>query len=396
MADSALPLAEIRVLDLTAARSGPTAVRQLADWGADVVRIEPVGGDVLSSALGSGRLDSDFQNLHRNKRCINLNLASDAGRDLFYRLAQHADVIVENFRPGVKHRLGIDYETIAGKNPRIVYGSISGFGQTGPYAERPGFDQVIQGMSGLMSVTGLPGQGPVRAGIAVSDTAAGNFLAQGILLALFERERSGRGQWVQTSLLESLLAFMDFQAARWLMEADVPGQAGNDHPRAVPMGVFPASDGLVNIASGSEKMFRSLCKVLEVEQLADDPAYADPALRIENRGALNQAISEATLRLTRDELVERINAAGVPCGPIYDVREALEDPQVAGQGIAWPFEHPEKGSVHLVGQPVQLSRTPHQRVRRVPPASGEHTDEVLTELGLDAAEIASLRSSGVV
>ena len=350
----------------------------------------------MSQVLGSGRLDSDFQNLHRNKRCINLNLAEVQGKELFHELASRADVIVENFRPGVKHRLGIDYETIAAFNPRIVYGSISGFGQTGPYAERPGFDQVIQGMSGLMSVTGLPGQGPVRAGIAVSDTGAGNFLAQGILLALFERERSGKGQWVQTSLLESLIAFMDFQTARWLVEGDVPGQAGNDHPRAVPMGVFPASDGLVNIASGSEKMFRALCKTLEIEALADDPAYATGRERSQNRAALNKAISEATQRFSRDELVQNINAAGVPCGPIYDIREAMEDEQVQHQEIAWPMEHPEHGAVALVGQPIQLSRTPTERVRSVPPASGQHTDEVLGELGLDAKSIAALRDAGIV
>ena len=323
-----------------------------------------------------------------------LYLADERGHQIFIELAKGADVIVENFRPSVKQRLRIDYETVSALNPRVVYGSISGFGQTGPYAERPGFDQVIQGMSGLMSVTGLPGQGPVRAGIAVSDTAAGNFLAQGILLALFERERSGRGQWVQTSLLEALVAFMDFQAARWLIKRDVPGQTGNEHPTAPVMGVFPASDGLVNIASGSDKMFRALCKTLQIEELADDPDFATMAGRGRRRDEVNDAIRNATQRFTRDELVERINAAGVPCGPINDVREALEDPQMKHQEIAWPLDHPEYGPTAVVGQPIKLSRTPHQGVRSRPPESGEHTDEVLAELGLDPGLYASLKAAG--
>ncbi len=248
------------VLDLTVARAGPTAVRQLADWGAEVIRIEPAGAH--DDVTGGRRHGSDFQNLHRNKRCITLDLKQPRGREIFLALARSADVVVENFRADVKHRLGIDYDSVRAVNPRIVYGSISGFGQDGPYRDRPGVDQIAQGLGGLMSVTGLPGQGPVRVGVAISDLAAGLYLACGILVALHERARSGEGQWVTTSLLEALIGMLDFQAARFLVEGEVAGQAGNHHPTLAPMGVFPTADGHINIAASSGAQFRSLLEAL--------------------------------------------------------------------------------------------------------------------------------------
>lgn len=391
-----LPLSDIRVLDFAIARAGPVAVRQLADWGADVIRIEPIGGDTSTAHLGSGRMNSDFQNLHRNKRCLTLNLKHPESRAVVMNLASKVDVVVENFRPDVKHRLGIDYETFSNLNPRIIYGSISGFGQDGPYRERPALDQVVQGMSGAMSVTGLPGQGPVRAGFAVSDYLAGVSLAQGILLALYERERSGKGQWVQASLLESLVAAMDFQAARYLVEGEVPEQVGNDHPTAAPMGLFPASDGLVNIGASQSSKFKALCEAINAPELAQRPEYLRGKSRRQNRVALTEELSAKTRNFTRADLIEKLNALGVTCGPVYDIGEMFNDPQVKHQELAWPYRHKTLGERNLVGQPMRLTRTPHHGVRRPPPEVGEHNDEILTELGLSTERITELKEKGVV
>ena len=393
----ALPLSGITVLDLTRARSGPTCVRQLADWGADAVKIEPplasgVGGTVVGQRHGY-----DFQNLHRNKRSLTLNLRTDEAREIFLRLARDADVVVENYRPQVKHRLGVDYEAVRAVNPRIVYGSISGFGQSGPYRDRPGFDQIAQGMGGIMSVTGLPGQGPMRAGIPVADLAAGQFLAQGILLALFERERSGEGQWVHTSLLEAQIAMMDFQAARWLIEGDLPQQAGNDHPFAIPTGVFPTSDGHINIAAAGQPIYERLCHALDAPALIERDEYRDGALRSQNRHALNEDIAAITKNRTSEEWVTALNDAGVPCGPIYAVDQMVADPQVEHLGIATPVAHPQLGGIRVVGQAVHLERTPQPpQMRSAAPELGEHTDEVLASIGFDAQTIAGLRERGVV
>jgi len=394
MADPKLPLSRYTVLDLTSARSGPTAVRQLADWGANVIKIE----DPAAWSGGSGPWDrrhgSDFQNLQRNKRSLTLNLKSPEGVAIFKRLADRADVVVENFRPRVKHRLGIDYETLKKTNPRLIYASISGFGQEGPYRERPGLDHVVQGMGGLMSVTGLPGQGPVRVGIAISDSSSGIYCAFGIVLALLEREHSGEGQWVNTSLLQALIAMLDFQAARWLIAHEVPPQAGNDHPTAIPTGVFKTADGYINIAA-SGKLYERLCKALGAPELFTHPDFSEYRLRSKNRIALNAEIGKHTVKRTSAEWIEELNAAGVPCGPIYTIDKMFADPQVQTLGMAQPVVHPQLGRQELLGQGVNLSRTPAQ-LRTHAPDSGEHTREILEEFGYDAAAIDDLKKRGVV
>ena len=397
MTTATLPLKDLKVLDLTRARSGPTAVRQLADWGADVIKIEEPASGPGNDPIMDQRDSPDFQNLHRNKRSLTLNLKAPEGKEIFFQLAREADVIVENYRADVKHRLGIDYEAVRKLNPRIIYGSVSGFGQDGPYRDRPGFDQIAQGMGGLMSITGLPGQGPVRVGVPIADLTAGMYLAQGILLALFEREHSGEGQWIHTSLLEAQIAMLDFQAARWLIEHEVPQQAGNDHPTSIPTGVFQTSDGYINIAATGDVMFRRLCEALEVPELLDDPDYRDPKARSRNRVALNAALGVATLQRTSQEWVDLLNVAGVPCGPIYTIDQTMNDPQVKHLEIARPVDHPRLGHYEVVGQAMTLTRSGGRPdVSRLTPDLGEHTDEVLGSLGYSAEAIAELREKRVV
>jgi crotonobetainyl-CoA:carnitine CoA-transferase CaiB-like acyl-CoA transferase len=390
-----LPLSKFTVLDLTHARAGPTAVRQLADWGANVIKIEPPGeskGDVT----GSRREGFDFQNLHRNKRSLTLNLKAEEGKAIFFELAKKADVVVENFRSEVKYRLGVDYESVKKVNLGIVYGSISGFGQTGPYAKRPGVDQIAQGMGGLMSITGLPGQGPVRVGIPIDDLCAGLLLAQGILMALIERQTSGKGQWVHTSLLEAQIFMLDFQASRWLMAGEVAQQAGNDHPTGIPTGVFPTADGLINIAASGDHMFRRFCEAADAMALLDDPDYANGPARSKNRKALNARIAEITKKRPSAYWIELLNEVGVPCGPIYTIDETFADPQVRHLEMARPIDHPKLGHIDAVGQAINMSRTPEPDMLRPTPGLGEHTDAILHELGYGDERIAELRARGVV
>ena len=388
-------LESLKVLDLTRVRAGPTCVRQLADWGAKVIKIEmPENGPSSTQTDFSARHDPDFQNLHRNKRAMTLNLKSPDGVAVLRRMVERADVIVENYRPDVKTRLGIDYDTLSVVNPRLIYASISGFGQDGPYRDRPGVDQIAQGMSGLMSVTGEPGRGPMRVGTALADLSAGLFAAIGILTALYERERSGRGQWVQTSLLQAQIFMLDFQAARFLMAGEVAGQAGNNHPTGAPTGVFRTADGYVNIAP-TPVMWKRFCKAIAREDLVDHPNYATPKARRNHRDELNHLIGEISKTMTTGALVERLNAAGIPCGPIYSIDQAFADPQVRHLGIAQGVKSLALGTVNLVGQPVTLSRTPSRLVSGAP-EYGEHTDAILGELGYSATDISKLRQSGTV
>jgi formyl-CoA transferase len=386
-----LPLAHIKVIDLTRARAGPTAVRQLADMGADVIKVETrevVEGD--STAMGF-----DFLNLQRNKRAMTLDLKHPRGLEVLKRMVARSDVLVENYRPDVKHRLGIDYETLSAINPRLIYGSISGFGQTGPYRDRPGYDQIAQGTGGLMSITGLPGQGPVRVGIPVADLTSGLFLAQGILVALIERERSGRGQWVHTSLLQAMVTMLDFQAARWLIDGEIPPQAGNDHPTGIPTGVFTTADGHINIAASGQVMYRRLCEAIGATHLLDDPRFRTMADRSRNRKAMNEELDKVLVARPSAEWIETLNKSGVPCGPILNIRQVFEDPQVQHLGLAQKVRHSERGEIRVQGLPATLSRTPGA-VRRGAPVHGEHTDEILAELGYSRDEIATLRRDGAV
>jgi formyl-CoA transferase len=388
-------LSRFTVLDLSRVRAGPTAVRQLADWGANVIKIELPEELDEREGMGGPRHGSDFQNLHRNKRSMTLNLKEPRGRELLFRLVERADVVVENFRPGVKQRLGIDYPALRAVNPRIILASISGFGQDGPYRDRPGFDQVAQGMGGLMSVTGLPGQGPVRAGIPIADLTAGIFCAYGILVALLEREQSGEGQWLHTSLLQAQIFMLDFQAARWLVEREIPKQAGNNHPTSIPTGVYPTADGHINVAASGQRMWEKLVKVLDAPELLDNPDYATGAKRSANRDALNRELGERLRKRTSAEWVEILNGIGVPCGPIYSIDQTFADPQVQHLGLAQAVESPALGRIELVGQPIIMSRTPSALVA-APPKRGEHTDEILSELGLDRAAIEQLRRDKII
>jgi crotonobetainyl-CoA:carnitine CoA-transferase CaiB-like acyl-CoA transferase len=390
-----LPLNGYKVLDLTAHRAGPTAVRQLADWGADVIKIEEPGGPDVD-ATGSRRNGPDFQNLHRNKRSLTLNLKSPEGKKIFFEMAKTADVIVENFRSTVKHRLGVDYESVKKINPRIVYGSISGFGQDGPYEGRPGVDQIAQGMGGLMSITGHAGGGPVRVGIAINDTSSGLLLANGIVLALLDRERTGEGQWVYTSLIEAQIYMLDFQAARYLIKGDVPGQEGNNHPTGTGTGMFQTADGYINIAAAGDKVWIRFCEAAGMADTLTHPDYATPAARSKNRKALNALMVDVVRKHPNAYWIAAMDKAGVPCGPINTIDKVFADPQVQHLKIATPIDHPKYGPQKVVGQPIHMSKYPQPEKLKHTPEPGEHTEEVLKALGYDQAAISELRAKGVV
>jgi crotonobetainyl-CoA:carnitine CoA-transferase CaiB-like acyl-CoA transferase len=388
-------LERFTVLDLTRVRAGPTCVRQLADWGANVIKIELPPEPGAGDPLGGPREASDFQNLHRNKRSMTLNLKVPEAVAAFKRMVKKADVVVENFRPDVKRRLGIDYKQLARINSKLIYASISGFGQTGPYADRPGFDQIAQGMGGLMSITGLPGQGPVRVGIPIADLCAGLFCALGILVALLEREKSKRGQHVSTSLLEAQIFMLDFQGARWLIGGEVPRQAGNNHPTSIPTGVFKTADGHINIASTGSKIWARFCDAADAGELLQRPEYQTAAERSKNRDALNADIERYTVKRSSAEWIDLLNKAGVPCGPIYTIDQVYADPQVVHLGMAQAVKTKAKSPMRLARQPMSLSRTPSRFVAP-PPGLGEHTDAVLKEFGFSAKEISALRKANAV
>ena len=385
----------LTVIDLSRVRAGPSAVRPLADWGANVIKIEPPLGYDKGEDFGGSRYGSDFQNLQRNKRSLSLNLKSSDGVKILKRLIKNADVVVENFRPNVKTKLAIDYISMEKINPRLIYASISGFGQSGPYSSLPGFDQIAQGMGGIMSVTGLPGQGPVRAGIPVADLSAGLYCALGIMIALYERQKSGKGQWVSVSLLEAQIAMLDFQAARYLMEREVAGQAGNDHPTMAPMGAFKTADGYINIASAGNAMWKRLCKALDLIKFVKDPDFKDDNSRVKNRKKLNNLLNTVLASDSSAVWIKKLNTVSVPCGPIYSIDEVFSDPQVKHAGMAQSVKHKKLGNINLVGQPVTLSRTP-SRLSTAAPEKGEHADEILKEYGYDPETIAKFKREGTV
>ena len=388
-----LPLSDLTVIDLTLARAGPTCVRHLADWGANIIRVEPpvpAGEDVVGRRHGT-----DFQNLHRNKRAIRLDLKSEAGHKAFEKLVQRADVIVENMRPQVKHRLKVAYDDVKKVNPRIVYGSISGFGQDGPYATKGGVDQIAQGMGGLMSITGIPGTGPVRVGIPVNDLVAGTLLAYGIMTALFERERTGEGRWVHTSLLETQIFLLDFQASRYLMKGEVAKQTGNDHPTMTPSGVFQTSDGYINLAASSGRLYERLCDVCEKPEWKTHPQFGKLTERTANRPAFNAALEEVTKTKPTAYWVEKFDENGIPAGPINTIDKVFADPQVQHLGIAAPLKSPLYGETKIVASPLNFPGTKRE-IRTATPEAGEHTEEVLEWLGYTANDIEQMKASGVV
>jgi crotonobetainyl-CoA:carnitine CoA-transferase CaiB-like acyl-CoA transferase len=388
-------LSRLRILDFTRVRAGPTCVRQFADFGADVVKIESPPGVDPNENMGGPRDGPDMQNLHRNKRAMTLNLKLPAAREVLTRLVKTADVVVENYRPDVKLRLGIDYESLAKINPRIILASISGFGQDGPYRDRPGFDQIAQGMSGIMSVTGAPGEGPMRVGCAVADVGAGLFAALGILTALYEREHSGRGQWVQSSLLQAGIALLDFQAARYTMKGEVPGQVGNDHPTSMPTSAYKTADGYINVAASGDGMWKRICQLFGREALATDERFRTNELRAKHRAALNAEMNKALATRSSAEWIEALNGIGVPCGPIYKMDEVFADAQVKHMGVAAEVSHPRLGRYKILNQAVKLSRTP-AALKTATPEIGQHTQEILRELEYSDADIARLRAQGVV
>lgn len=388
-------LSHIRVIDLTRVRSGPTAVRQLADWGADVIKVEAPESMEPDGALGASRHTSDFQNLHRNKRSITLNLKEPKAIEILMKLVETSDVVVENFRPDVKDRLGINYDKLKKRNPKIILASISGFGQDGPYAKRPGFDQIAQGMGGLMSITGAPGEGPMRVGIPVADLTAGLFCAMGIQTALLERQKSGVGQWVNTSLLQAQIFMLDFQAARWLSEKQIAGQAGNNHPTSVPTGVFKTLDGSINLAVAGETIWKRFAEAIDKEQWLQMEEFKDAKSRLKNRDYLNQLIEEVTITKTSNEWVEMLEKVGVPCGPINTIDKVFDDPQVKHLGIAQEIETIPFGDTKLVGQPFNLSRSSSSMKRR-PPEKGEHNEDVFGDLGFSAEELDDLKEKNII
>jgi crotonobetainyl-CoA:carnitine CoA-transferase CaiB-like acyl-CoA transferase len=388
------PLSGVRVLDLTRFLAGPFCTMQLADLGADVVKVERADRPREFSAA-DGADSYFFLSANRGKRSLAVDFSEPAGRELLLRALDRFDVLVENFRPGVMERLGFDPAVLLARHPRLVWVSISGFGATGPYRDRPGFDQIAQGMSGLMSITGTEESGPLRHGLAIGDLVAGLFGAQGAIAALLARERTGRGQHVDTSLLEGLIGLLTWSSGMYFASERAPGPAGHHHPLSSPYGRFRAADGWLNVAAGNEAIWRRLCRAVGRDDWMEDERFAAPVGRLRHRDALTAELESELARAPVAEWVERLNEAGVPAGPVYDLEQVFADPQVLAREMLVELPHPALGAFKTTGLPLKWSHTP-TRIERRPPLFGEHTEEVLRELGVGDAELDALDKSGVI
>ncbi len=390
------PLDKIRILDLTRFVAGPFCTQLLADMGAEVIKIESPGrGDETRYQGATIKGESwYFVGLNRNKKSLTLDLKKEEGKEIFRRLTREADVVVENFRPGVMRNLGFDYERLSKINPRIIYCGISGFGKDGPYAQRPAFDFIAQGLSGFMSITGFPDREPVRTGIPISDSIAGLYAAFGILVAWIARQATGRGQEVQTSLVDATVSVLSYLSAEHFALGKIPQRFGNDHPVLSPYGTFQAADGYINIAPSGDPMWERLAHALGLEDLVRDPRFKTNALRLQNRQELHRRVDEITSRKTMAEWIEFLNKEGVPCGPINNLAQALEDPQIRHQKMVMEVEQPS-GKVPILGFPVKMTETP-AAIRRPSPQLGEHTGEILTNLGFSRDQVQEFKKKGAI
>ncbi|MGH7863965.1 MAG: CaiB/BaiF CoA transferase family protein [Candidatus Binataceae bacterium] len=388
------PLDGIKVIDLTRYLAGPFCTQLLGDYGAEIIKVEPVENPRSELGNSEGPDNYFFLSTNRSKKSVRISTKMADGRALIARLCDHADVVVENFRPGVCEAMGFGHAVLAARNPRIITCSISGFGSSGPLRDYPGFDQIAQGMSGLMSVTGTAQSGPTRVGIAICDLLAGVFAAQAILLALQARHRTGRGQHVETSLLEAIVSILTWSAGIYFETGRTPSPQGNHHPLSSPHGAFGASDRIFNIACGNEVMWRKFVKVIGKSELGDDERFTSTGKRIKHRSELTAEINKALASKTAGEWIEILNREGIPSGPILTVEEMFKHPQTAAREMLLQMAHPQIGTFKTTGLPVKLAETPGRVTR--PPLAGEHTDEVLRELGVAPEEIERLRASKVI
>lgn len=391
------PLAGVVVLDLTRALAGPYCTLMLGDLGADVLKVEPPGGDETRTwgPPFIGGESSYFLTVNRNKRSLTLNLKAPAAREVLYRLVQQADVLVENFRPGTLARLGLSPEQALALNPRLIYTAVTGFGQDGPRRDQPAYDQILQGMGGVMSLTGTEESGPMKAGIPIGDLAAGMFAAFATVAALYERTRSGQGQVIDASMLAGQVALLSYQAGAYFATGRPPRRTGNRHPLIAPYETLPTADGYINVAVANEAIWARFCQALGLEALQHDPRFATNPDRVTNREALVAAITPRLRELTMAEAIALLERAEVPCGPIYDLAQVFADPQVEHLGLRATAAHPTAGRVQMPGLAYRLSRTPGS-IRRAAPRLGEHTDEILAGAGYTPAEIAALRAAGAL
>jgi formyl-CoA transferase len=392
-----LPLSGIKVLDLTRALAGPFCTMILADLGAEVIKVEPPGGEMIR---GWGPFKEGisvyYLSIHRNKKSLVLNLRNPKSLDLLREMVPQVDVVVENFKPGVMADMGLDWNTLEALNPRLVMCSISGMGRGGPYEDWPGMDQIAQGMSGLMSLTGHHETGPVRVGIPIGDVTAGMWAALGVQAALIQRQVTGKGQWVETSLLGGLVGMLNVQGQRQLSLNDTPGVAGNDHPVICPYGVFQAQDGPFNMAAATDEMFARLCRLVELPDLPNDPRFSSNTLRMKNSKALKTILNERFATRGKMDWTLDLVKLGLPAGPIFDLSQAFSDPHISQSGMIEEVEHPTIGTMKVLANPIRMPSLGGKSVRTPPPLLGEHNREVLKQFGFADDRVESLIHAGIV